>query len=327
MGIMQVKQDIQDTYERLKNAVGWGVDKRFLISIASYYVTTGRTFNAKRFIEISDEIKAQTKLLSPLRSHIHHSIVAFLDSTDEMPSTAVGLLITREEILKQAGFKRSMYSYLAALFINSDVIPEEEQANKGKELYDAIRKHHPFLTSHEDIPFAVLLSKQEGDIQERATTMNDYFKDLKGNGFYSSDELQWTSQIMTITNAGYNRKLIENVLNVRDYFKKAGIKVKRPHYMVIGLLGAIGAKDELLQKIVSVYYELEHMKLFKWGYKEMILPIAVQLETKHLIETQTGTTMTVLTSIESILQAQQAAMISTAVIVSASTAANSNGSN
>ncbi|ETT88624.1 DUF4003 family protein [Viridibacillus sp. FSL R5-0477] len=327
MEMVQVKRDIQDTYGKLKNAVSWGVDKRFLISIASYYVITGRTFDAKRFIEISDEIKAQTKLLSPLRSHIHHSMVAFLDSTDEMPGTAVGQLIAREEILKQVGFKRSMYSYLAALFINGDVISEDEQGVRGKELYDAIRKHHPFLTSHEDIPFAVLLSKQEGDIQERATTMNDYFKDLKGNHFYSSDELQWTSQIMTITNASYNRQLVENVLYVRDYFKKAGIKVKRTHYMVIGLLGAICAKDELLQQIVDVYYDLEQMNLFKWGYKEMILPIAVQLETKQLIETQTGTTMTVLTSIESILQAQQAAMISTAVIVSASTAANSNGGN
>lgn len=327
MEMVQVKRDIQDTYGKLKNAVSWGVDKRFLISIASYYVITGRTFDAKRFIEISDEIKAQTKLLSPLRSHIHHSMVAFLDSTDEMPGTAVGQLIAREEILKQVGFKRSMYSYLAALFINGDVISEDEQGMRGKELYDAIRKHHPFLTSHEDIPFAVLLSKQEGDIQERATTMNDYFKDLKGNHFYSSDELQWTSQIMTITNASYNRQLVENVLYVRDYFKKSGIKVKRSHYMVIGLLGAICAKDELLQQIVDVYYDLEQMNLFKWGYKEMILPIAVQLETKQLIETQTGTTMTVLTSIESILQAQQAAMISTAVIVSASTAANSNGGN
>lgn len=325
MEMTHVKQDLQDTYDRLKNAVSWSVDKRFLISIASYYVTTGRAFNAKRFIEISDEIKKQTKLLSPLRSYVHHSMVAFLDSTDELPSTAVGQLIAREEVLKQAGFKRSMYSYLAALFINADGIPEKEQACRGKELYDNIRKHHPFLTSHEDIPFAVLLSQQEGDLQERATTMNDYFKDLKGNRFYSSDELQWTSQIMTITSASYNRQLKESVLYVRDYLKSAGIKLKRSHYMVIGLLGAIGAKDELLQQIVDVYYDLEQMKLFKWGYKEMILPIAVQLETKHLIETQTGATMTVLTSIESILQAQQAAMISTAVIVSSSTAANSAG--
>ncbi|MGE7624257.1 DUF4003 family protein [Viridibacillus sp. NPDC096237] len=132
-----------------------------------------------------------------------------------------------------------------------------------------------------------------------------------------SDELQWS--------ASYNRQLTESVLYVRDYLKSAGIKVKISYYMVIGLLGAIGAKDELLQQIVDVYYDLEQMKLFNWGYKEMILPIAVQLETKHLIEAQTGTTMTVLTSIESILQAQQAAMISTAVIVSSSTAANSAG--
>ncbi|MBK3496641.1 DUF4003 family protein [Viridibacillus sp. YIM B01967] len=323
MEMEQVKQDLQDTYESLKNTVSWSVDKRFLLSISSYYITTGRTFNAKRYLEISDEIKKQTKLLSPLRSYIHHSMVAFLDSADESPSVAVETLLEREGILKQAGFKRSMYSYLSALFIGSNELSEADQAIKGKELYDEIRKHHPFLTSHEDIPFAVLLSQQEGNLQERATTMNDYYKDLKSNRFYSGDELQWTSQIMTITSATYNRKNTENVLHVRDFLKKSGIKVKRSHYMVLGLLGAIGAKDELLQQIVEVYFELEQMKLFKWGYKEMILPIAIQLETKHLIETQTSTTMTVMNSLDAILQAQQAAMISTAVIVSSSTAANS----
>jgi len=77
MTMEQVKQDLQTTFEQVKTAVGWTVDKRILLSIASYYVTTGKTFSGKEFLATSDAIKQKSSWFSPLRSHIHYMMAAF----------------------------------------------------------------------------------------------------------------------------------------------------------------------------------------------------------------------------------------------------------
>jgi hypothetical protein len=78
--IEQVKQDLQTTFEQVKDVVGWTVDKRISLAIASYYVTTGKKFNAKQFLSTSDVIKQKSGWFSPLRSHIHYMMAAFLQN-------------------------------------------------------------------------------------------------------------------------------------------------------------------------------------------------------------------------------------------------------
>lgn len=324
MTMDQVKQDLQTTFEQVKNAVGWTVDKRITLSIANYYVTTGKTFDGKRFLATSDAIKQKTGWTSPLRSHIHYMMVAFLAKEDEDPAISIDNLLTKQGKLKSAGFKNNIYSYLAALLMSDDATLQGLHAEQAKHLYDAMKSHHPFLTQPDDVPYAVMLGKLPGDSKERAATMNRYYTELRPQGFYMGNELQWMSQILTYKSPSYQANLVGQAVHIRDQLKSAGIKVKSMHYVMIGFLAALEIKDVELQHVIDTYRQLETMKLFNW-YKDMILPIAVQLETKHIIDNEGTTSVSFATTIELMLQAQQAAMIATMAATNAAVASSGGG--
>ena len=321
MTMNQVKQDLQTTFEQVKNAVGWTVDKRILLSIASYYVTSGKTFNVKQFLATSDVIKQKSGWFSPLRSHIHYMMAAFLQNEHKDSSIMVDNLLMKQDILKAAGFKSNVYSYLAAVLMTDD---SNHEASQAKHLYDEMKSHHPFLTQPDDVPYAVMLGKMPGDPKERAMTMNRYYTELRSQGFYMGNELQWMSQILTFKSPTYNANVVAQAVQIRDQLKNAKIKIKSMHYVMVGFLAALEIKEEALEHVIETYRELETMKLFNW-YKDMILSIAVQLETKHMIDNEDITAVSFATTIEMMMQAQQAAMVATMAATNAATASSGGG--
>lgn len=324
MKMVQVKEDLLATFEQVKNAVGWTVDKRISLSIASYYVTTGKTFDGKRFLGTSDVIKQKSGWTSPLRSHIHYMMAAFLTKEEEDPSVPIDNLLTKTDSLKSVGFKNNVYSYLAALLMSDEKPLQDTEAAQAKLLYDAMKAHHPFLTQPDDVPYAVMLGKLPGDLKERAATMNRYYMELRPQGFYMGNELQWMSQILTYKIPSYQANIVGQAVHIRDQLKSAGVKIKSMHYVMIGFLAALEIKDEKLQHVIETYRQLETMKLFNW-YKDMILPIAVQLETKHIIDNEETASVSFATTIEMMMQAQQAAMIASMVATSAAVASIGGG--
>ncbi|MFC6040633.1 DUF4003 family protein [Paenisporosarcina macmurdoensis] len=324
MTMEQVKQDLQTTFEQVKNAAGWTVDKRIMLSIASYYVTTGKTFNGKEFLATSDAIKQKSGWFSPLRSHIHYMMAAFLQNDHEDPSIAVENLLAKQDILKAAGFKSNVYSYLAAILMTDDSNQQSIEATQAKHLYDEMKSHHPFLTQPDDVPYAVMLGKLPGEPKERAATMNRYYTELRSQGFYMGNELQWMSQILTFKSSIYNANMVAQAVQVRDQLKSAGVKIKSMHYVMVGFLAVLEINKETLEHVIETYRDLASMKLFSW-YKEMILSIAVQLETKHIIDNKSITSVSFTTTIEMLMQAQQAAMVASMAATSAAVASSSGG--
>ena len=324
MKMVQVKEDLLSTYERVKSAISWTVDKRIALSITSYYVTTGKTFDGKRFLATSDAIKQKSGWTSPLRSHIHYMMAAFLTKDDEDPSISIDTLLTKQASLKSAGFKTNVYSYLAALLMSDEKSLQDAEATQAKLLYDAMKAHHPFLTQPDDVPYAVMLGRLPGDQKERAATMNRYYTELRPQGFHMGNELQWMSQILTYKSPSYQTNIVGQTVHIRDQLKAAGIKIKSMHYVMVGFLAALEIKDEELQHVIETYRQLETMKLFNW-YKEIIFPIAVQLETKHIIDNEGTASVSFATTIEMIMQAQQAAMIASMAATNAAVASSGGG--
>jgi len=325
MTMERVRQDLQSTFEQVKSAVGWSVDKRISLLIASYYVTTEKPFDRNRLLAMSDANKKKAGWFSPLRSHIHFMMAAFLESNHKDPATSIDELMSKQEILKEAGFKTNAYAYLSALLLTQEPEKRVVEATRAKNLYDEMKSHHPFLTSANDYPYAVMLGRLEGEPKQRAATMNRYYTELRPQGFYMGNELQWMSQILSYVSPIYDVNMVSKAVHVRDQLKNAGVKVKMTHYVMVGFLAMLDIKDNEIQHVIDTYRELESMKLFNW-YKDMILPIAVQLETKHLIDNHETTSVSLATTIEMIMQAQQAAMISTMAATNAAVAASNNGS-
>lgn len=316
-----IENQFTQTVDEVAKAAGWTVDRKIILAIASTHVASGRTFDAKKYKEVLQEMKKQSSWVSPLRSSVGHSIAASL-MKEENTEQAVENLISNEKILKEAKFKSGSFSFIGAQFLTKDKNEKRAHAQNARALYEAIRKHHRFLTSFDDIPYAVLLSSPKDDVVLRAETMNRYYKELRTYNFSAGNELQWLSQVMTFSSAQYDSHLVPSVVTIRDTLKKHGVKVKYMHYPLLGFLAILKLDAIQLQQIIDLYLELKGMKLLKW-HREFVLFMAVQIAIYDMAMVQQSLSMAIMSSIELLIQAQQAAMMATLM---AAAAASSSGS-
>lgn len=322
MDLVLIEDHFTQTVEAVAKAAGWTVDRKIVLAIASKYVASGKTFDAEKYKEILQEMKKQSSWVSPLRTSVGHSIAASL-MEEENPRQAVADLIENEKILREAKFKSGNFSFIGAQFLTKDRNEKRTHAQNARALYEAIRKHHRFLTSFDDIPYTVLLSRSEDDVVLRAEVMNRYYKELRTYHFSAGNELQWLSQVMTFLSAQYDANLVSSVVTIRDTLKKQGVKVKYMHYPLLGFLAILKLDAVQLQQIIDLYHELKDMKGLKW-HREFVLFMAVQIAIYDIAIVQQTLSMAILSSIELLIQAQQAAIM--ASITAAAVASSSSSS-
>lgn len=316
-----IENELTNTVEDVSKAAGWTVDRKIVLAIASKFVASGKTFDAIRYKNVLQEMKKQSSWMSPLRTTVGYSIAANLLEQEDTEK-AVENLLTNVSILKEAKFRSGNFSYIGAQFLTEDEQNKKAHAQAARTLFDAIRKHHPFLTSYEDIPYAVLLSSPSDDVELRAETMNQYYKELRTYNFNAGNELQWLSQVLTFLSPQFDVNLAPNVVALRDTLKKQNVKVKAMHYPLLGFLAILNLTKAQLQDIIDLYHELKDLKLLKW-HREFVLFMAVQIAIYDMAKVQKSLSMTIMSSIELLIQAQQAAMIAA---VSAAAIASSSSS-
>lgn len=321
MDYVMIENEFANTVEEVSKAAGWTVDRKIVLAIASTFVASGKTFDATKYKNVLLEMKKQSSWLSPLRTTVGYSIAANLMEQDDAEK-AVKNLLTNVSILKEAKFRSGNFSYIGAQFLTEDEQDKKTHAQAARALFEAIRKHHPFLTSYEDIPYAILLSSPSDDVELRADTMNRYYKELRTYNFNAGNELQWLSQVLTFLSPKFDGQLVPDVVTLRDGLKKQNVKVKAMHYPLLGFLAILNLDKAQLQGLIDLYHELKDMKLLKW-HREFVLFMAVQFAIYDMAKVQKSLSMTIMSSIELLIQAQQAAMIAA---VSAAAIASSSSS-
>ncbi|EON71035.1 DUF4003 family protein [Lysinibacillus sphaericus] len=322
MDIVIIENQFTQTVEGVAKAAGWSVDRKIILAIASTYVASGKTFDALKFKEVLQEMKKQTSWMSPLRANVGYSMAANIMEQDDIEQ-AVKNIIINEKILKEAKFKSGNFNFIAAQFLTNIESEKQAHAQKARALYEAIRKHHRFLTSFDDIPYAVLLSNPNDDVILRAETMNRYYKELRSYNFYAGNELQWLSQVLTFLSPQYDSNLVPSVVTIRDILKKVDVKIKTMHYPLLGFLAILQLNSAQISQITDLYHELKGMKLLKW-HREFVLFMAIQIAIHDMAKVQQSLSMSIMASIELLIQAQQAAMM--AAVTAAVVASNSSSS-
>lgn len=152
-----IENQFTNTVEDVSKAVGRTVDRKIVLTIASKYVASGKHFDSVKYKEVLQEMKKQTSWTSPLRTTVGYSIAANLMEQEDAEQ-AVKNLLNNVNIMKEAKFRSGNFSFIGAQFLMEEESEKRAHAQAARALFDAIRKHHKFLTSYDDIPYAVLLS-------------------------------------------------------------------------------------------------------------------------------------------------------------------------
>ncbi|MBS4198565.1 DUF4003 domain-containing protein [Bacillus sp. FJAT-49732] len=308
-------------FEQLRKEMKWKVsDKKILMMIASLYAMNKKDFQIERFLKIADEIKDRSGYFSYMRSESRYTAAAILDVNYDDPETKVSSLFEIYEDMIKEKFSRGIFTYIAASVLLKITVDLDYHSLivKGKETYNAMKKEHPFLTSSEDYPLAVLLASEN---RENVIQRSEYFYDqLNQNGFYKGNNLQFISHILSLNNEESEKDLLNRTVYVFDSFKEKGIKPKATYYPTMGMLALLPNEELDMEIITDVYDRFNQEKHFKWQ-KDINLILAVSFYVKDKLKQPNLTETSLYTTMETILQAQQAAMAGS---VAAAAAASSN---
>lgn len=321
MHLDMIRQEVETTYDKVKSLAGWSVDKNVVLTITSYYVTAAKEFDAVDFNRAMAALKERAGWFSPLRGNLLPMMAAFLTQSDDSIDGEADLLVDKQRVLKQAGFRNTIHSYLAAMLMDNDAARFHEDADRAKKLYDAMKKQHYFLTSDDDYAYAMLLGKMGEDPVEHARAMRTYYDALHKEGFRTGNELQWLSQVMTYMDIAYQPQLVKRAWAIYGMLREE-LKAKPVHYPMVGFLTVFEVQDEKIQEIIQLTKQLVQSKRFKWN-KEMALSVAIGHVMHRLTERADQVSVSLAASVEMILRAQQAVMAATVAAVAASSAASS----
>ncbi|WP_181350409.1 DUF4003 family protein [Thalassobacillus sp. CUG 92003] len=315
----------EDIFEQLKKKLKWQ-DKRSLMVVASMYVLNGKTFNLNQFIDLSDYIKRKAGMFSSLKSAQRFTTAAMLDVRFEQPKEKFHELLSVYDKLVEGKFKRGAFTYIAALVLlteDQDGSDHQESIQRALTIYKGMQKEHPFITSKGDYPLAVMLANLPGSPDELMNKIETFYEKLDANHFSKGNDLQFLSHILALDERNEAETLVSRSISIFDRFKTSGKKPKSMHYPEIGMLALLGDATKELAIIHEVTETLNASKPFKW-YKDENVRMAVnfvisdQMEDADLLETSLYTTM------ETVIQAQQAAMIAV-MAGGAAAASSSNG--
>ncbi|MBS4218085.1 DUF4003 domain-containing protein [Bacillus sp. FJAT-49711] len=309
-------------FEQLKKEMKWKVtDSKMLMMIAALYAMNRKNFQFDRFFTIAEKIKSRAGYFSYMRSESRYTAAAILEVNYDDPESKVSSLFELYEEMIKEKFNRGIFTYVSASVLLQIAGDHDYHSLilKARETYDAMKKEHPFLTSAEDYPLSVLLASEKSeDIIQR----NEYFYNkLNQNGFYKGNNLQFLSHILSLNNEEPETSILSRAIFVFDSFKDKGIKQKVMYYPVMGMLALLPEDEINMDIITSVFDRLNQEKHFKWQ-KDINLILAVSFYVKDKLK-QPGLTETSLyTTIETILQAQQAAMAASVAAAGAASSSN-----
>jgi len=312
-------------FNDLKHQMKWKItDNRILMAMASLYVMNDKTLDPNRLLEIADNIKKRANLFSAMKSHSRFTTAAFLDANFNDPIEQIENLFHYYDLFKQEKFQRRVFTYIAASIIvknQAKAVDPREIILKTKSIYQGMKKEHPFLTSASDYPLATLLAYEQHPNIVRKVEV--FYDGLSKNGFRKGNDLQFISHILALSRDETENTLMNRSTQIFDQFKKIGIKPKSIYYPVMGMLALLPQDMLNMQEIYEIYDQLNHEKYFKWQ-KDTNLMMAASFIVKDKLEHSNIAETSIYTTIEMIIQAQQAVMIAVMASISVSNTNNGN---
>lgn len=312
-------------YEVLGKSFKWENDLvKHLVSLT--FTMENKEISEKEIEEIKEMkeyIKDKTSVFSNFRGYMLFSLAGMLVETSNDPKRQFDIMLENEEILKSVGFKSSPYLPTTLYALSNAYTGEDVKgyAEKAMDIYKEMKNNHPFLTNRGDYVLAVLLAGRDTDIDN----LEHFYKKLDNNGLSKSNGLQMLSHILVFSERNVD-DTVKSCMDIYNYLKENKLKVYPDYYPAIGILSLLDIREEVKSDLVEIAHYLKIQKKYKWLGKGMNVLIASSLITSEYIRpsSKDGVVSSSLNvSIQSIIAAQQAAMIGAMVAASSAAAASS----
>ncbi|WP_421383708.1 DUF4003 family protein [Bacillus salacetis] len=324
--VMNKIERYKDIYSQMKSSLRWKVsDSRTFMMAASLYVTNERDFDIAHYQDLSEFIKNEVGIFSTLKSQLRFTVAAMLDTRFENPQETFAQFIEAYEDLIANGFSRGTFSYISAMAMLTHEGRRADLASAAKDIYKKMREEHFFLTGQSDYPLAVLLAQRNQELDSMIVKIEDFYNKLDQEGFRKGNDLQSMSHILSLHENPDQQDLISRCTALYDSMKHLGIKPKASFYPQMAVLSFLSDSRDHLHGIKDIWETLNAEKQFKW-HKDINFMMAVSFYISDKIEHSSMVETSLYTTIETLIQAQQAASIA-AISGAAAAASAGSGSN
>jgi len=301
---------------------------------ASILVKAGRKFTQEELENARQLIKDNTGIFSDYRG-TGMSVMACMLAADLNPERTMAQSL---EIYGELRKYFSVSEYLPFVSMVIGKLAEHHEyasvCQRAKTIYDDMKENHPFLTSKDDVSNAALLAYSTKTDAEIGVELENCYRELK-QYFSASNDVQALSQVLTIGEGNWqdNCARFMRIFNgLRDRGYKYGKDSRLP---ILGALSVINVpEEELIQDVIDICDALKDQKgygFFGLGASDRLMHAAMLVSTYYAKQkndlfmqstamteaVDAAATVAELNSIIAILAAQNAAMLSTFIAVSA----------
>ncbi len=324
--------EVCTSYSRNKEVVrsAFPFDSSYMHPVcAAIFTDKKKEANAERIRECKEILKAQTGVFSNFRGTAKPAMISML-AVDSYPERKMEKSLEMYKLLKEK-FYTSSYLPLTAMIL-ADLAEEGDYqriADKTRQIYELMKKEHPFLTSAEDSIYAGLLALSDRTKEALVEETERCFENVKDR-FYSKNAIQSLSHVLALGDGSAESKC-SRTIEIFDQMKEQGMKYGTSYELAtLGVLAQLpGDVRDIVNDMAEIDAFLEKQKgygIFGVGKKQRYMHAGMLL-TSDLLQEEGNTAMSAsaVSGTVALIAAQQAALCAAiaASSAAASTAATS----
>ena len=264
--INQITQDFIENRDTIKKAIK--MESSYIYPVAAnIFCAAGVKADADKLTGCKKIIKKNAGFASYLKGNIMTIFAAKLCVSDD-PEAQFDKVMDMYGILKEH-FKRSEYLALLATLLAEKTTPEEADriAERGRALYDMMKKEHPILTSSEDNVMAGFMAFS-GKSDKQLIDDAEKCYDLLRKKFSDKNTVQTVSHILAMTD-GASEDKVNRLFRMFDMFIASGRKFGK-HYE-LSTLAAISIIEADEKELVDTAVEIDRLLDGQKGYGALSL--------------------------------------------------------
>ena len=177
------------------------------------------------------------------------------------------------------------YEYVAALVLhrlNSGRPITDLQVVRFKALYEAMKRHHFWLTGPDDFPACALLVPAPGSADDLGDRIEAIYQALRAEAdLWRGDALQTAANVLVLTGLGA-LEVARRFRDIADGFASHGVKIRQTDYDEVSVLCFLAQPVERIVKSVLAYRDRARAH-FRWLSTSLAFSLGTSLAFVRLV--------------------------------------------
>ena len=215
------------------------------VAASLVFALHGQQPDIEKFKMCKEILRSKTRYFNAFRTGFEHVLVSKATTKEEPEEYLDHVIAVYEKLRQYALTQNANMGYAASIICD---LNKQDQAEKiigdYRVIMEELKNRQALITSHEDIPYIVLLAISDRDTNVIVSDVLDCYDYLKGRLFADSNSTQGVCLTLALSEDPVEEKC-EKLLRILKHFADRHRLYKRDQGMnILGLLANMNREDE-----------------------------------------------------------------------------------